>query len=47
MNDKNYKYPTAICKKCGELIYDGKGEVVRGGAWICQKCIDNKQVKEV
>ena len=39
-NKETFKYPTAICKKCGEFIYDGNGVVDRKGQWTCQKCID-------
>jgi formylmethanofuran dehydrogenase subunit E len=34
--------PTAICKKCGELIFHSQGSVDRKGAWTCLKCEHEK-----
>lgn len=31
-------YPTAICRICGEPIYNSQGSVNRKGEWVCAKC---------
>ncbi len=36
------QYPTAICKKCGHLIFKSEGTPNRKGEWICYECDDKK-----
>lgn len=35
-------YPTAICRKCGEPIYNSEGTVNKKGEWTCIKCLEKK-----
>jgi formylmethanofuran dehydrogenase subunit E len=32
------QYPTAVCRSCGEPIYNGEGTPNRKGEWICYEC---------
>ena len=40
------KYATAICKECGDAIYDSQGVVGKKGFWTCDKCVNNKIIKK-